>query len=241
MSTHPVPSQLLGEKAPETERVKYTIPEALTQPAFKVVRQRYAKTKMREYLASLSNSVEADAYLSFHEHHLYFNQVCAGARHHHWWIGGLQDHCCEMIGIALDLFDLYKGDLEGRITRDDIIISIYLHDFAKIWTYELISDEDREKNPKKYLEQQLFKPVTGAFNLVDEESKTFRELARFNIVPSEIQWSAVLFAEGGYADRNFTINGLSRTGDAVMSRNPLAVIVHISDMYSSQILGGSIA
>src|SRR5271163_973903 len=236
-----VPEHLPGLLADKSERVKYTIPEALVQPGFKIIRQRFAKTRMRDYLASLSNPVLADAYLSLHEHHKYFDQVCAGAKHHHWWVGGLQDHCCEMIGVALDLFDMYQGDLKGKITRDDIIIAIYLHDFAKIWTYELITDEDRDKAPKKYLDQQLFRPVNGAFRIVDEESKALLELSRFNITPTDLQWSAVLFAEGGYSDRNFTIDGLSRTSETVMSSNPLAVIVHMVDMYSSQILGGSIA
>lgn len=227
--------------ADDTEKTKISIAEALNLPTFKITRQRFAKTTMREYLASLSNPVLTNDYLNFHEHHKYFDQVCAGAKHHHWWIGGLNQHCVEMTGVALDLLDLYKGDLAGQITRDDIIIAVYLHDFAKIWTYELITDKDRDKNPRRYLEQQLFKPVSGAFNIVDEESKTLLELARFNIVPSEAQWSAVLFAEGGYSDRNFTINGLSRTSDTVMSHNPLAVMLHLADMYSSQILGGSIA
>jgi len=218
-----------------------TIAQALANPETKFQRQRFTKTRMREYLTSLSEPGLADDYTRFHDHHLFFEQVCAGAKHHHWWVGGLDQHCCEMVGVALDMFDLYKGDLNGKITRDDIIIAIYLHDFAKIWTYVRITDEERAKSPNRYLEQQLFKPTSGAFNIVDEESKTLLELSRFNITPSEKQWSSVLFAEGGYSDRNFTIAGLSRTSDTVMSSNPLAVITHIADMYSSQILGGSIA
>lgn len=223
------------------ERVKYTIPEALTQPGFKVVRQRFAKTKMIDYLRSLNDSEWREKYSRLHDEHRYFDQVCAGAKHHHWWIGGLQDHCCEMIGVALDMFDLYQGDLKGKITRDDIIIAIYLHDFAKIWTYELITDEDRDKNPKKYLAQQLFRSTTGSFNIVDEESKTLLELGRYGIQPTEQQWSAVLFAEGGWADAVWGPNGQTRVAGTIMAHNPLAVMVHIADMYSSQILGGSIA
>lgn len=227
-------TEILNDKGP-------TISISEVMGIIRLKRQRYAKTTIREYLASLSSPQLADDYISFHENHLYFETVCAGAKHHHWWRGGLAEHCCEMIGYALDLLDLYKGDLQGRVTRDDIIITTYLHDFAKIWTYEEITDEDRDKAPKKYLEQQLFKPINGAFDLVDEESKTLLELARANIVPTTEQWSAVLFAEGGYADANFRISGLTRTSETVMSHNPLAVITHMADMYSSQILGGSIA
>jgi hypothetical protein len=238
------PTQLIGGwtgPAGSTPPVQVvTIPQVMETQRLR--RQRYSKKSIREWLENISNSVLADAYISFHEHHLEFDFVCAGARHHHWWRGGMADHVKEMIGYALDLYDLYPGDLSQKVTKDDIIIACYLHDFAKIWMYEEISDEDRERNPKKYLEQQLFKPVYGAFDIVDEESKTLLELSKFGIVPTEAQWSAVLFAEGGYADRNFAFGGRpTRTGDTVMSRNPLAVIVHMADMYSSQVLGRSIA
>ena len=220
---------------------KMTIEDVLSDSNRRLVRARFSKTSMFEYLNTLSDLELREKYVRFHDKHRYFDQVCAGAKHHHWWVGGLQDHCREMTGVALDMFSLYRGDLEGKVTRDDIIIGVYLHDFAKIWTYEFITDEDRERAPKKYLEQQLFKPINGAFNIIDEESKTLLELARFGIIPTDTQWSAVLFAEGGYSDRNFTYGGRSRTGDTVMSHNPLAVMIHIADMYSSQVLGGSIA
>jgi len=218
-----------------------TIQEMVGDSEVRLRRQRYSKTRMYAYLSSLNDPILRASYMDFYKDHVYFNRVCAGAKHHHWWIGGLDEHCSEMIGVAFDLFDLYPGDLKNKITKDDIVIAVFLHDFAKIWTYELLTDEDREKAPKKYLEQQLFRPFTGAFNIVDEESKTLLELGRYGIVPTDLQWSAVLFAEGGYADANFTFNGASRTGATVMNNNPLAVIVHIADMYSSQILGGSIA
>lgn len=224
----------------EPSMVKMTI-QQLRESGTRLIRERYSKKHMIDYLKGLSDPVLRDKYVAFHNEHLDFDHVCAGARHHHWWIGGLEDHVIEMIGVCFDLLDLYRGDFNGKITKDDCVIACYLHDFAKIWTYELISDEDREKNPKKYSEQQLFKPVNGAFNLVDEESKTLLELSKYAIVPTEAQWSSVLFAEGGYADRNFTFGGISRTADTVMSNNPLAVITHIADMYSSQLLGGSIA
>jgi hypothetical protein len=213
----------------------------LKQQGFRMSRARFADKSISDYLAEIEPKELADKYVAFHAAHSYYDTVCAGAKHHHWWRSGMADHVREMIGVSLDIYQLYSGDLQGRITPSDIIIACYLHDFAKVWTYEEITDEDRERAPKKYLEQQLFKPYNGAFDIIDEESKTLLELSKFSITPSETQWSAVLFAEGGYADANFRIGGLTRTADTVMSRNPLAVLTHIADMYSSQVLGGSIA
>jgi hypothetical protein len=222
-------------------KVKRTIPEVLNQPGIRVIRERYSKKSVLDYLEGLSDPILREQYVKFHRTYPFFNRVCAGAKHHHWWVGGLADHVVEMIGYCFDLIDLYPGDFEHKLTKDDVVIACYLHDFAKIWTYELITDEDREKKWPKYLEEQVFKPMSGAFNTVDEESRTLLELARVGIVPSNQQWSAVLFAEGGWADANWGPARTTKTSETVMSHNPLAVIVSMADLYSSQILGGSIA
>lgn len=214
---------------------------ALEQQGVRLSRARFADKPISDYLAEIEPKELADKYVAFHAAHSYFDTVCAGAKHHHWWRGGMADHIREMIGVSLDLYQLYKGDLGERITPSDIIIACYLHDFAKVWTYEEITDEDRERAPKKYLEQQLFKPVSGAFNILDEESTTLLELGKYGIVPTKQQWSAVVFAEGGWADAVWGPNGQTRVAGTVMAQNPLAVMIHMVDMYSSQILGGSIA
>lgn len=217
-----------------------SLDEILRDPGIRIRRARFDCITIKDYL-SLLQEPQRSQYLAFHEAHPYYNQVCAGAKHHHWWIGGLADHVCEMIGVGLDLFSLYKGDLEGKVSRDDIIIACYLHDFAKIWTYELIEDRDREKNPYKYHPMQLFKVVDGAFNILDEESKTLLHLTRAGIIPTDRQWSAVLFCEGGWADASFGAAGRSRTTNTVTHDNPLVVLTNMVDLYSSQILGRSIA
>lgn len=233
----------LPDKEPKDEGpvVRVSISDALRNKHERIIRRRYAKTSIREYLEQISDEELRKKYLEFYDGHIYFQQVCAGAKHHHHWVGGLVDHCREMIGVMLDIKDLYRGDFEGKISKDEVVISVLLHDFSKIWSYELLTDDDRERNPHKYLEAQSFKYSYGHFNIVDEYSKLLLELGKYGIVPSEKIWSAVLFHEGGYSDHNFTYGGTSKTGDTVMSHNPLAVILHIGDMYSSQILGGSIA
>lgn len=225
-----------------TELIKKTIEDVLSDSSMRLSRARYSRATVRDYLNQIDPPELAAKYLKLHEDNSFYDQVCAGAKHHHHWIGGLADHVTEMIGIAFDMYDLYRGDLENRITKSDIIIGCYLHDFAKVWTYEFIQEEDREKDPKKYKEEQTFKLLnSGAFAILDEESKTLLTLGRYGIVPTDMQWSAVLFAEGGWADACWGPGRQTNTSNTVMSRNPLAVLMHIVDMYSSQILGRSIA
>lgn len=203
----------------------------------RLVRQRYAKTSIRDYLLQLEPVELCQKYVAFYDAHKEkLEEVPAGAKHHHWWEGGLNDHCSEMIGLGLDLMEMYPGDVQ--FTKSDVIISVFLHDFAKIWTYRKITSEDRERN-KRLLPNQVF-TYTERKPLVDDESATLLELSKYGISPTEMQWSAVLFAEGGYADANFGPEGRTSIGRYISSKNPLVVFTHILDLYSSQLLGRSI-
>src|SRR5690348_6283003 len=156
-----------------------------------------------DYLRSISNPKLRDQYVALHEANPFYNSVCAGAQHHHWWLGGLADHVGEMIEFCLEMLHWQGADLRN-ITEDDIIIACYLHDFAKIWTYTPLTDFERGANPEKYFPRQQFMRRPGvSFDIVDEESQTLLYLARNGIIPTEQQWSAVLFAEGGWSAANF--------------------------------------
>jgi hypothetical protein len=209
----------------------------------RILKYRYGMVEvpMEDILYMIEPSTEAQKYVDFYNSHPAFATVPAGAKWHHWWKGGLEEHLKEMIGMGLDLLELYPGDLNGKINRSDVIIACFLHDFAKIWAYVPISEEDRQKNPKKYLEKQEFKYSEDAFRILPDEHKTLLELARHGIAPSDKQWSAVIFSEGGYSDANFGYaNTRTTAGNHVNTDNALAPFIHMLDMYSSQILGKSL-
>jgi hypothetical protein len=223
-----------------TEVKKVSIKEVkglLEEQGMRVTRQRYAKTSVRDYLLQIEPVELCQKYVAFYDtYRTKFEEVPAGAKHHHWWEGGLNEHCSEMIGIGLDMMELYPGDV--NFTKSDVIISVFLHDFAKIESYRKITAEDRARN-KKLLPNQVFTYKEGN-PLVDEESATLLKLAKAGIAPTDEQWSAVLFAEGGYADACFGPHGRTKIGNYISSKNPLAVFLNILDMYSSQLLGRSI-
>lgn len=204
----------------------------------RLTRKRYAETSIMDYLSQIQPGSLAVQYVSFYDQHPFYKEVCAGAKHHHWWKGGLARHCEEMCGIGLDIMDLYPGDF--TFSKSDLIISIFLHDFAKIWTYKYITSEDREKNPKKYHEKQVFTYTDGQFDILNDEARTLLELGRAGIVPTDIQWSAVLFAEGGFSQAMYDFGGRSQTGDKVYARNHLATFLSILDQWSASILGKSL-
>jgi len=206
----------------------------------RLTRRRYAETTIREYLEQIQPTELAEKYLEFYDAHPYYKEVCGGAKHHHWWKGGLEQHVREMIGMGLDLMDLYTGDM--TFTKSDLIISCFLHDFNKIWIYREITPEDREKDKtKRFHEKQIFTfTINPRADIMDGYSMILLELAKAGIVPTDIQWSAVLFHESAFSDAAWKYGGPSRTMDTVNTRNPLAVLTNLVDMYSSHFLGRSL-
>lgn len=215
-----------------------TVRPFLKSQGARLTRKRYSETSMADYLKQIQPAELAEKYLGFLNTHAYFDDVCAGAKHHHWWVGGLEQHCSEMCGIGLDIMDLYSGDF--TFSKSSLIISIFLHDFAKIWTYKPITPEDKEKNPKKYKEKQVFTYTEGQFDILNDEARTLLELSRAGITPTNEEWSAVLFAEGGFSQAMYDFGGRSTPGNTVYSRNHLATFVSILDHWSAGILGKSL-
>jgi hypothetical protein len=212
------------------------------EQGYRILKYRYSllEVPFEEVLRMIEPSSTAQKYVDFYKTHPVFAAVPAGARHHHWWKGGLEEHCKEMIGIGFDLLQLYAGDLNGQVSRSDIIIAVFLHDFAKIWAYIPITEEERAKNPDKYLPGQQFRFVKDKFRTLTDEHKTAVELMQYGVPVTEKQWSAVIFSEGGWSDAHFSFEGRSFTSQHAFSSNPLAVVMHILDLYSSMILGKSL-
>lgn len=204
----------------------------------RLTRQRYSDTPLLTYLADIRPASLASAYVRFYNAHPFHKEVCAGAKHHHWWKGGLEDHLREMIGIGFDIMDLYPGDF--TFSKTDLTIAVFLHDFGKVWTYRFITDEDRAKNPKRFKDNQIFTYTDGQFNILDAENRILLELSRHGITPTDEQWSAVIFAEGGFSAAMYDFAGRSETGNTVFAKNHLATFVSVLDQWSAQILGRSI-
>lgn len=212
----------------------------LKEHGARLKRARYAKTTMEQYLGMIDTPSIASKYLAMYNAHPFHKEVCAGAKHHHWWKGGLEDHLTEMIGIGFDIMDLYPGDF--TFTKTDLIIAVFLHDFSKVWSYRYITDDDRAKDKykNKFKDKQVFTYTEGQFNILNGESRIILECGKFGIVPTPQQWSAVIFAEGGFSQAMYDFGGRSTPGNTVFTVNHLATFVSILDQWGAQILGRSI-
>ena len=204
---------------------------------YRTKRERYNDLGIICWLNRIQPQEEAEKWTYFHVKHPAFEEQPASVKLHHYWKGGLAEHTRQMIGICLDIKSLYPGDLT-MVTETDIIIGCYIHDFAKVWKYAPLTDEEKI-NLKEHEKYRQFRYFPGPFRLVTEEVATLLELSKYDIQLTDTQAGALLFAEGGYSAANFDFTGRSDTGYTGHTRNPLAVMVSIADLYSACLLGGT--
>lgn len=143
-----------------------------------------------------------------------FDRAPAAVNYHHNFTGGLLLHTTEVLEIMLRLtLSLPYNNLsypKPDFTREEMIVVAYLHDFAKIVTY-------REHAEDTWGRENIDLP---------DEVWTLNELAKAGIGLTENELNALLYAEGGWS--NFK--------DFVKNIKPLAVLLHMADMWSAKVL-----
>jgi len=136
----------------------------------------------------------------------------AAIKFHHAYEGGLYDHTKEVIEIALDIFELYKGRFIREVKKDDIILTAFSHDLEKTNKYR------RNTNQATLLQGQDF---AYNFNKIDmnDTAEIVSILAEYDIEITPERLNAWTFAHGGWSvDKGKLL--------------PLATILHAADMIS---------
>lgn len=143
-----------------------------------------------------------------------FDRAPAGQTHHHNFTGGLLFHTAEVLTIMFRLKNyLPYNNLtypKADFSEVEMIVAAYLHDFAKIVTYV-----EEAKDAWRWADIEL-----------PDEVWTLNELAKAKISLTPNELNALLYAEGGWS--NFK--------DFVKNMKPLAVLLHMADMWSAKVL-----
>lgn len=136
-------------------------------------------------------------------------KACAGEKHHHNFSGGLIRHIVEMIEFALPIQESLKTQSgEDLIDKKELIVSIFLHDLAKIDFYA----QDENSITYSYVKHSL----------VVQEMVVQNYCSKYGIELTENELNALWMAEGGWAH-------LAET----LENSPLATLVHMADLYSA--------
>lgn len=143
-----------------------------------------------------------------------FDRAPAAQNHHHNFTGGLLLHTTEVLEIMVRLarFLPYNNLNYPKpdFSKEEVIVAAYLHDFAKIATYV-------EDSPNAWRWQDIDLP---------SEVWTLNQLAKEGISLTENELNALLYAEGGW----------SAFKEFVKDMKPLAVLLHMADMWSAKVL-----
>ena len=146
------------------------------------------------------------------EHRELFATVQGSTHNHQAWRGGYLDHVCEVMNIAVVLYEQLSTKRPLPFTLSDILLVVFLHDIEKPWKYELGADgqlHHKADMQGKAAHQQFRMDM----------------LARYGIALTAEHENGLKYAEGELADYT---NKQRRMG-------PLAALAHMCDVASARL------
>ena len=139
----------------------------------------------------------------------------ASTKYHQNWKGGLYDHTCQVMTIALDFYEKRKRDFMMKINRDDVILTTFLHDFDKLDKYAVNPKAD-EKGEHPFIWNYKKEAINSIAQII-------HYLVPYNLQLKEKHLNALTFSHGGWTrDRG--------------QMNALATVLHCADLWSTRIL-----
>ena len=165
---------------------------------------------VRDFLARVENSKVAPLFAEYRD---IFLACSAATTRHHNFTHGLLIHTAEVWECAQRFRDVTPGsvatikrvDVNEWYGIEELLVSVALHDFAKVKQYEPADNHSWRKVEM----------------ICNQETWTLRELARFGIALTDNELVGLLHAEGGYTE--FQVDW-----------RPMSVILHAADLWSSQ-------
>ncbi len=146
------------------------------------------------------------------EHRELFATVQGSTHNHQAWRGGYLDHVCEVMNIAVVLYEQLSTKRPLPFTLSDLLLVVFLHDIEKPWKYELGADgqlHHKADMQGKAAHQQFRMDM----------------LARYGIALTADHENGLKYAEGELADYT---NKQRRMG-------PLAALAHMCDVASARL------
>jgi hypothetical protein len=178
------------------------------------------------YLESMSDENECKAPLLrlYSDWRNRFETMPAGAKNHHSQVGGLDIHTAQVIEIALDMMEIRKAQTSSEVTRDDIIIASFLHDFSKVEMYRRLTNPDEiEKNGGREFK------FDSKLDKLDAENWTLQKCLEYRVPLTVAHVNAIHYAEGGFSTWSKQKNQ--------PKWSTLGVLISCADIYSASIIG----
>lgn len=146
------------------------------------------------------------------DHRELFATVQGSTHNHQAWRGGYLDHVCEVMNIAVVLYEQLSTKRPLPFTLSDLLLVVFLHDIEKPWKYELGADgqlHHKADMQGKEAHQQF----------------RMKMLASYGIALTAEHENGLKYAEGELADYT----------NKQRSMGPLAALAHMCDVASARL------
>jgi len=100
-------------------------------------KEKIKDVKLREFINKILKTVDENGNSGAHLFHI----APAAINYHHVYRGGLLVHTVECLEIAEKVLEAIPN---SKVNPDELFAACILHDFAKIWEYKYVFDEDDE-------------------------------------------------------------------------------------------------
>jgi len=140
-----------------------------------------------------------------------FSTVQGSTNNHQAWTGGYLDHICEVMNIAVVLYEQLATLRALPFSLSDILLVVFFHDIEKPWKYELVDGK------LVHRASMQGKAAHQAFRM--------EMLAKYGVALTADHENGLKYAEGELADYT---NQRRMMG-------PLAALAHMCDVASARL------
>lgn len=96
---------------------------------------------VRELIKMIDRPARDGCLALLNEHEKLFRVSYGSAHNHQDWIGGYEDHVCEVMNLAAYLYGcLLELGRPLPFTLSDALLALFVHDLEKPWKYKMSSD-----------------------------------------------------------------------------------------------------
>ena len=162
----------------------------------------------------------------YRENHEAIDKARGSKTKHQAWEGGLIDHICECVGVAIELHSTLNRLRPLEFTLSDVALVLFWHDMEKPWKHQIGEKIGGERINNKIVDSSNFAYGATTSNALNPKFLfVLNKVKEYGIELSDSQLNALTYVEGEKTD----YSPYERV------QNPLAAFCSCCDLISARI------
>lgn len=146
-------------------------------------------------------------------------------KYHNSYSGGLLKHLLNVTSVAIDLYNIFEPNLNGKVTWNQLIFCALIHDLGKLGNekadFYLINPDESKREKEPFI-------VNSEMVSIPHEIRTLYWLDHLGITGlTEEEYQAICFHAGPYT---------SGYMENIRKESPLLVLLHSADNLAAKII-----